>query len=102
MAKLGYPTLFCNSLETGKDACITGYKLRQKDGKKHAVLAFKSLNIEVFAAGDSFNDLAMIHEADAGCLFRAPQKIRDDCKQIACVDAYDELLGLIVQFLNDQ
>ncbi|MDR0719520.1 MAG: bifunctional phosphoserine phosphatase/homoserine phosphotransferase ThrH [Treponema sp.] len=102
MAKLGYPTLFCNSLETGKDACISAYRLRQKDGKKHAVLAFKSLNIKVFAAGDSFNDLAMIKEADAGCLFRAPQKIRDDFKQIACVDSYDELLGQIIQFLNDQ
>ncbi|MDR2079028.1 MAG: bifunctional phosphoserine phosphatase/homoserine phosphotransferase ThrH, partial [Treponema sp.] len=69
MAKLDYPTLFCNSLVTAPDGAVTGYKLRQKDGKKNAVLAFKSINLEVFAAGDSFNDLAMIREAHAGCLF---------------------------------
>ncbi|GHU65699.1 phosphoserine phosphatase [Spirochaetia bacterium] len=100
MAKLGYPTLFCNSLETGKDGSITGYKLRQKEGKKHAVGAFKTLNLEVFAAGDSFNDLAMIQEASGGCLFRAPQKIRDDYSHIPCVDTFDDLLGQIDKFLE--
>jgi phosphoserine/homoserine phosphotransferase len=102
MAKLGYPTLFCNSLEAGKDGSITGYKLRQKEGKKHAVAALKTLNLEVFAAGDSFNDLAMIQEASDGCLFRAPQKIRDDYPHIPCVDTYDDLLGRIDNFLQTQ
>ncbi|AEF82377.1 bifunctional phosphoserine phosphatase/homoserine phosphotransferase ThrH [Leadbettera azotonutricia] len=100
MAKLGYPTLFCNSLEAGKDGSITGYKLRQKEGKKHAVAALKTLNMEVFAAGDSFNDLAMIQESDGGCLFRAPQKIRDDYPHIPCVDIYDDLLSQIDNFLE--
>jgi phosphoserine/homoserine phosphotransferase len=99
MAKLGYPALFCNTLETGAAGSITGYRLRQKEGKKRAVAAFKSLNIDVFAAGDSFNDLAMIREARTGCLFRAPQKIREDYPQIPCVDTYDELLEQIDAFL---
>ncbi|GHV79519.1 phosphoserine phosphatase [Spirochaetia bacterium] len=99
MAKLGYPTLFCNSLETASNGSITGYKLRQKEGKKKAVLAFKSLNMEIFAAGDSFNDLAMIREADAGCLFRAPDSIRKSNSDIVCVDTYTELLAQIDTFL---
>jgi phosphoserine/homoserine phosphotransferase len=99
MAKLGYPTLFCNSLVTAADGTVTGYKLRQKDGKKHAVAALKSINMEVFAAGDSFNDLKMIREADAGCLFRAPRAIRENEKDIPCVDTFDELLARIDAFL---
>ncbi|MDR3336072.1 MAG: bifunctional phosphoserine phosphatase/homoserine phosphotransferase ThrH [Treponema sp.] len=100
MAKLGYPTLFCNSLTVLADGTVTGYKLRQKDGKMHAVKAFKSLNLDVFAAGDSFNDLKMIREADAGCLFRAPESIRESEKDIPCVDAYTALLEHIDAFLN--
>jgi phosphoserine/homoserine phosphotransferase len=98
MAKLGYPALFCNSLVTAADGTITGYRLRQKNGKKEAVRAFKSINMEVFAAGDSFNDLAMIREAGTGCLFRAPQKIREDYPDIPCVDTYESLLAKIERF----
>jgi phosphoserine/homoserine phosphotransferase len=100
MAKLGYPTLFCNSITAAEDGAVTGYALRQRDGKKHAVAAFKSIRLKVFAAGDSFNDLKMIEEADSGCLFRAPEKIRRDYPQIPCVDGFDELLGRIEDFLN--
>ncbi|MDR2747000.1 MAG: bifunctional phosphoserine phosphatase/homoserine phosphotransferase ThrH [Treponema sp.] len=100
MKKLDYPTLFCNSIITAEDGAVTGYRLRQRDGKKHAAAAFKSLNLKVFAAGDSFNDLAMIGEADGGCLFRAPEKIRQDYSHIPCVDSFDELLGYIKEFLN--
>ncbi|MDR3147804.1 MAG: bifunctional phosphoserine phosphatase/homoserine phosphotransferase ThrH, partial [Treponema sp.] len=85
MAKLAYPTLFCNSLVTSADGAVTGYRLRQPNGKKHAVTAFKSMNLNVFAAGDSFNDLAMINEADSGCLFRAPEQIRRDYPQVSHV-----------------
>jgi phosphoserine/homoserine phosphotransferase len=99
MAKLGYPTLFCNSLATSADGSITGYAIRQANGKKHAVAAFKSLNIKVFAAGDSFNDLAMIAEAGKGCLFRAPQSIRETHRHIPCADSYAELLDRIDGFL---
>ena len=100
MKKLGWPFLLCNSLETGPDGSVTGYKLRQKNGKAEAVKAFKSLNATVFAAGDSFNDLAMIREADAGCLFRAPEKIRKDFSDIPCVDSYDDFFERINLFLN--
>jgi phosphoserine/homoserine phosphotransferase len=99
MAKLSWPTLLCNSLNTGEDGTVTGYRLRQKEGKKQAVAAFRSLNLRVFAAGDSFNDLKMINEADRGCLFRAPEKIRRDYAQIPCVDSYGELLEQIDRFL---
>jgi phosphoserine/homoserine phosphotransferase len=99
MAKLDYPTLFCNSLITAADGTITGYKLRQAEGKKAAVRAFKSINLTVFAAGDSFNDLKMIREADGGCLFRAPEAIRTQCGDLACTDSYGELLSKIDAFL---
>jgi phosphoserine/homoserine phosphotransferase len=99
MAKLAWPCLFCNSLEIGSDGAVTGYRLRQQNGKKEAVRAFKSINISVFAAGDSFNDLAMIHEADAGCLFRAPESIRNEYSKIPCVDTYNDLLEQIERFL---
>jgi phosphoserine/homoserine phosphotransferase len=100
MAKLSWPTMFCNSLVIGQDGSVSDYKLRQPNGKREAVLAFKSLNTAVFAAGDSFNDLAMIHEADAGCLFRAPETIRKENPAIPCVDTFDALLAQIDSFLN--
>ena len=100
MAKLGYPTLFCNDIETAEDGSVSGYRLRQQNGKKCAVAALKTLNFTIFAAGDSFNDLAMIAEADTGCLFRAPDAIRKDNAHIPCVDSYGELLDKIDQFLG--
>jgi phosphoserine/homoserine phosphotransferase len=98
--KLNWPTLLCNTIVAAEDGTITGYRLRQQNGKKEAVKAFKLMNMKVFAAGDSFNDLAMIREADAGCLFRAPQKIREDYADIICVDSYDVFLIEINKFLN--
>lgn len=102
MEKLSWPTLFCNSLETAQDGTITGYQLRQPNGKKEAVKAFKSINLNVFAAGDSFNDLAMIQEADSGCLFRAPPTIRNEHTDIPHAETYDELLGKIDNFLTSE
>jgi phosphoserine/homoserine phosphotransferase len=99
MAKLAWPCLFCNSLETSNDGAVTGYKLRQQNGKKEAVRAFKSINISVFAAGDSFNDIAMIREADSGCLFRAPESIKNEYSDIPCVDSYNDLMAHINRFL---
>ncbi|MDR1957123.1 MAG: bifunctional phosphoserine phosphatase/homoserine phosphotransferase ThrH [Treponema sp.] len=100
MAKLAYPTLFCNRLIIGPDGSITDYRLRQQDGKKRAVQALQSLNLAVFAAGDSFNDIAMIREAQAGCLFRAPPSLRESCRDIPCVDTYDALMAQIDAFLS--
>ena len=102
MQKLGWPSLFCNSLEIAADGAVSGYKLRQKDGKRMAVLAFKSMNMTIFAAGDSYNDLAMIKEADRGCLFRAPESIRKDHSEIPCVDTFYELNAQIDEFLTQE
>jgi len=98
MAKLSFPSLFCNSLEIAKDGTVTGYRLRQQNGKREAVKAFKSINMRVFAAGDSFNDLSMIREADGGCLFRAPEQIRKDCSDLTCTDSFDDLQKKIDDF----
>ena len=100
MAKLAWPALFCNTLETAADGTVTGYKLRQQNGKKEAVKAFKSMNMRIFAAGDSFNDLDMIREADAGCLFCAPEQIKKDCSDLVSVDTYGDLLAQINSFLG--
>jgi len=102
MEKLSRPTLLCNTLVTGPDGQVNGYELRQKNGKCEAVKAFKSINITVFAAGDSFNDLAMIREADSGCLFRAPEAIRREYSDLPCVDTYDEFMLVIDKFLSER
>jgi phosphoserine/homoserine phosphotransferase len=99
MKKLNYPTLFCNNILTDNSDAITGYKLRQANGKKAAVEAFKSINMEVFAAGDSYNDLAMIAAADAGCLFRAPDSIRLSHPELTTVDTHTGLQREIEKFL---
>ncbi len=99
MAKLGYPTLFCNRLVIAPDGTVIDYRLRQKNGKMHAVKALKSIKLKVFAVGDSFNDLSMIRAADDGCLFRAPQSIRERCSDLSCVDSYAQLLAAIDSFL---
>jgi phosphoserine/homoserine phosphotransferase len=100
MAKLGFPTLFCNNLIVDADKMITSYTLRQKDGKKHAVEALKSINMKIFAAGDSFNDLSMIQNAHAGCLFCAPESIKNQYTQIPAVESYKDLLNRIDEFLK--
>jgi phosphoserine/homoserine phosphotransferase len=100
MAKLSWPTLLCNTLKIADDGSVAGYSLRQKNGKKEAVKAFKSTNMRVFAAGDSFNDLSMIREADSGCLFRAPPAIREECSAIKCVDTFPDLMSEIDRFLS--
>jgi phosphoserine/homoserine phosphotransferase len=99
MAKLNFPTLFCNTLITESDGTVTGWALRQKDGKRRAVAALKNCNISVFAAGDSFNDLSMIAEAGHGALFQAPAAIRAAHPETPCVDTYAELELLIDAFL---
>jgi len=100
MEKLSWPSLFCNSIKTENDGTVTGYTLRQQNGKREAVRAFKSMNMRVFAAGDSFNDLEMIREADSGCLFCAPQQIRKSCPDLKCFDTFEELLAFIEVFLE--
>jgi phosphoserine / homoserine phosphotransferase len=100
MAKLGYPTLFCNKLTIDGAGAVVGYEMRQKDGKRKSVEALKSLNFRVFAAGDSFNDLSMIRAADSGCLFRAPDSIRAQCPELAVVEDHAGLAARIDAFLE--
>lgn len=94
LRQLGWPTLLCHRLVVEQDR-IRNYQLRVPEQKQRAVAAFKLLNYHVIAAGDSFNDIAMLNEAHAGFLFRAPQNVRDRHPQFPAVDDYAELTGLI-------
>lgn len=97
MAKLGWPTLFCHRLEVGEDGSVNDYKIRLKDPKRNAVIGFKALNFKVFAAGDSYNDVTMLREADRGYLFNPPQNVAADCPDIPVVRNYLELQEYLVQ-----
>ncbi len=95
MEQLGMPTLFCHRLETDARGFVTGYRLRLQDGKRAAVRALKALSFRVTAAGDSYNDTAMLLEADAGILFRPPQNVVDEFPQFPVVRDYDGLAAAI-------
>jgi phosphoserine/homoserine phosphotransferase len=99
MAQLGRPTLFCNYLTISNDGMVIDYNLRQKDQKREAVKALKSLKYQVVAFGDSYNDVSMLKEADAGILFRPPQNVIDDCPQFPVVQNYEELKALLLKYL---
>lgn len=99
MAKLGYPTLFCNSLTVDESNMISGYVMRQQDGKRKSVEALRTLNFRVFAAGDSYNDLSMIRAADAGALFGAPASIKAQCGDLPLEESYEGLLERVDEFL---
>lgn len=91
MRRLGNPALFCHRLETDESGRVTDYVLRQKDPKRQAVKALKSLNFRVIAAGDSYNDTTMLAEADAGILFNAPERVVAEFPQFPSVEGYDRL-----------
>ena len=93
MKKLGRPTILCNELEAAEDGTITGYKLRCPSPKLATVKAFQSVGIETVAAGDSFNDLAMIRQSKAGFLFRTTDAIRRDNPDIPAFDYFEDLLA---------
>lgn len=91
MKQLAWPTLFCNHLIV-KDGRITGYRMRQEHPKRHAVMALKSLYYFLIAAGDSFNDVAMLQEADVGFLFHSPEAIKKQFPQFQSFEEYGALL----------
>jgi len=91
MRKLGWPSLFCHSLDIAADGRVVGYKLRQTDPKRNAVRALRGLNFRVVAAGDSYNDAPMLAEAHAGILFRAPANVLRDLPQYPHVETYEAL-----------
>ena len=100
MKQLGMPAIFCNELVVSDSGMIVDYRLRQQNGKYHAVKAFKTMGLQTIACGDSFNDLAMLQEADAGFLFRAPERITAEYKH-PCFYEYSELLSAIKKTLGD-
>ena len=100
MRQLNWPTIWCNSLEVDEDNRIIRHRMRLHDGKKKAIQALKALNYRTFAAGDSYNDLTMIQEADGGCLFRAPKNILEQYPHLQIAETYDEFLGIIKEFLD--
>jgi phosphoserine/homoserine phosphotransferase len=100
MAKLGYPTIFCNSLEVSENGEITGFKMRCEKSKLTTVKALQSVGFETISAGDSYNDLGMILNSKAGFLFRSTDKIKADYPQLPAYEEYSDLLNAIKEVLN--
>ena len=95
MKKLGWPTIFCNSLEVAPDGTITGFKMRIEKSKYTTVKALQSIGFETIASGDSYNDLGMIEASKAGFLFRSTEQIKKDHPELAAYETYDELFDAI-------
>lgn len=102
MEKLERPTLFCNSLAIDTHGNVTGYRLRMADGKRHAVLAFRQLNFDVVATGDSYNDTTMLAEANRGILFRPSENVREEFPQFPTADTFSDLLEHIHTFRDER
>jgi len=102
MQKLGWPTLFCHTLSINPDGSIAGYKLRQKDSKREAVISLKSLNYDTMAVGDSYNDITMLKEADNGILFDPPENVKNEFPEFPVTYSYDDLKNIIQQILSDE
>lgn len=101
MKKLGYPTIFCNSLEVSKDGEITGFKMRIENSKLSTVKALQSIGYETIASGDSHNDMGMIKASKAGFLFKSTEQIKKDNPQIPAYETYEELMTAIRAALED-
>ncbi|WP_455530369.1 bifunctional phosphoserine phosphatase/homoserine phosphotransferase ThrH [Ruminococcus sp.] len=95
MKKLGWPTIFCNSLEVAENGEITGFKMRCEKSKLTTVKALQSIGYDTIASGDSYNDLAMIEASKAGFLFRSTEQIKKDHPELPAYETYDELLAAI-------
>lgn len=95
MKKLGWPAIFCNSLVVGEDGFIDDFKMRIKDSKLSTIRALHQIGFETIASGDSYNDLDMILNANAGFLFRTTDRIKADYPQIPAFEEYSELLAAI-------
>jgi len=93
MKKLGWPTIFCNSLEVAEDGMITDFRMRIKDSKLSTVKALQSIGFDTVACGDSYNDLAMIRAGKAGFLFRSTDQIKADNPDLPAFESFDDLLA---------
>ena len=99
MKKLGYPTIFCNSLEVADDGEITGFKMRIENSKLTTVKALQSIGYDTIASGDSHNDLGMIKASKAGFLFRSTDEIKKEYPELPAFETYDELMDAIKKAL---
>ncbi|MHC1591467.1 MAG: bifunctional phosphoserine phosphatase/homoserine phosphotransferase ThrH [Candidatus Helarchaeales archaeon] len=100
MKKLGYPTLLCHDLEVDENGMIVNYRLRIRDMKRQTVIAFKNLNYDVIAIGDSYNDTGMLAEATRGILFRPPENVIKEFPAFPVVKSYSELKDLLSKYLS--
>ena len=100
MKKLGYPTIFCNSLEVADNGEITGFKMRCEKSKYTTVKALQSIGYDTIASGDSHNDLGMIQASKAGFLFKSTDEIKAEYPDIPAYETYDELLGAIKKVIG--
>ena len=99
MKKLGWPTIFCNTLEVADDGTITGFKMRCEQSRLSTVKALQSVGFETIASGDSHNDLGMIQASKAGFLFRSTEQIKKDYPQLEAFEEYDDLFEAIKKAL---
>ena len=99
MKKLGWPTIFCNTLEVADDGTITGFKMRCEQSKLSTVKALQSVGFETIASGDSHNELGMIQASKAGFLFRSTEQIKKDYPQLEAFEEYDDLFEAIKKAL---
>ena len=99
MKKLGWPTIFCNSLEVAESGEITGFKMRIENSKLTTVKALQSIGYETIASGDSYNDLGMIKASKAGFLFKSTEKIKADNPELPAYETYEELMEAIKKAL---
>ena len=100
MKKLDYPTLFCHQLVIDSNDSISGYKLRQANGKQEAVKALQKLNFKIVAAGDSYNDIGMLKQADMGILYDPPENVVNDYPQFPVSKNYSEFKKMLEGCLN--
>lgn len=100
MKKLGWPTIFCNSLVIGENGEVTDYKMRVENSKYTTVKALQSIGYDTIAGGDSYNDLGMIKASKAGFLFKSTDKIKEDNPDLPAFENYDELLNAIREVVN--
>lgn len=101
MKKLGWPTIFCNSLVISGSGEVTDFKMRVENSKFTTVKALQSIGYDTIASGDSYNDLGMIKASKAGFLFKSPDKIKQDNPELPAFESYDELLNAIKEVVNN-
>jgi len=101
MKKLGWPTLFCNTLIVGPDDSIADYRLRQNDGKRATAQTLKNLNYKIIGVGDSYNDISMLKEADTGILFQPPDNVVQEHPEFPLSYTYEELKKIIQNTMAD-